>query len=138
MILDEVKKYFEKNCPLLEGKKLSANSLGEKAHSCTLEVAPSPSLIQRYPDGGSLRQFVFVLATREYFDRQVQEQLKVNEFYEKFAEWLEKQNDAGNFPALGEGKRAVGWEVLSAGYLYDVEMPKARYQIQLRLIYEKD
>lgn len=138
MILDATKKFFEKRCPLLEGKRLTANLLGEKAHSCTLEVSPSPSLIQKYADGGSLRQFVFVLATREHFDRATQEQLKTNEFYEKFAEWLEKQNDAGNFPALGEGKKAVGWEVLSAGYLYDVEMPKARYQIQLRLIYEKD
>lgn len=138
MILDEIKSFFEKECGLLSGRRLCVNMLDEKAHACTLEVSPAPPIIQKYADGSSLRQFVFILATREYFDKEIREQLKANEFYEKLTEWIEEQNEKNNMPALGGGKTAVSMEALSAGYLYDADLPKARYQIQLRLIYEKE
>ena len=137
MIIDAVKKFFETKCDLLVGKKLAVNMLGEKAHSCTIETVPCVPIIRKYADGGSLRQFVFVIATREYFDKATMEQLNTNIFYEQLAEWIEQCNTDNTLPELEPGKRAIGWEILSGGYLYDVDAPKARYQIQLRLIYEK-
>lgn len=137
MIIDAIKQYFEK-CPLVSGKRLSVNCLGEKSHSCTIEPTPSGVILQKYTDGGSLRQYPFVFATREYFDKDMLENLKTASFYEQFAAWIEQQNDTGNFPELEDGLTPIRFEILSSGYLYDVDAPKARYQIQLRLIYEKE
>lgn len=138
MIIDAIHSFFEKECPLIKGKKLTVDCLGEKAHSCTIEPVPSGRTIKKYADGGELRQYVFVFATREYFDKDMQERLNTAGFYEKFADWIDAQNESGNLPVLDEGKTSQSIEVLSSGYLYQVDAPKARYQIQLRLIYEKE
>ncbi len=138
MIIDVLKEYFETKCPLVSGKKLTVDCLGEKAQSCTIEPVPSPRTIQKYMDGGELRQYVFVFATREYFDKDMIERLESAAFYEKFAEWIDAQNESNTLPALDGGKTSIRFEVLSSGYLYDVTGNKARYQIQLRLIYERE
>ena len=137
MIEDSVKKFFESNCPLLVGKKLKLDCLGEKPTACCIEASPAGRLVRRYPDGGSLRQFVFVFATREYFDADAREQLKTAEFYENFYDWIEECEEKGIFPELEGGLEPVGWEVLTNGYQFKTDLKTARYQIQLRLLYEK-
>lgn len=138
MIIDALKEYFEKECSLVSGKRLNVNCLDSKPHSCTIEPTPTEMVVKKYSDGGSLRQYAFVFATREYFDNDMQENLATAMFYEKFALWIEKQNEDGCFPKLEDGLTPVCFEILSTGYLYKIDEPKARYQIQMRLIYEKE
>lgn len=137
MIIESLKNYFEKECPLVTGKKLNVNCLDDKLHSCTIEPVPTNKLIQRYCDGSSLNQYLFVFATREFFDNDALENMKIAEFYEDFERWIEEQNELNNLPILDKGYESIKFEVLSSGYLYDVDETRARYQIQLRLIYEK-
>ena len=59
-------------------------------------------------------------------------------FYEDFANWVEAQEAAGNFPELPEGMHPEQLSVLSSGYMFDESMRNARYQIQLELIYHKE
>lgn len=138
MIEESIKKFFENNCPLLAGKKLKVDCLGEKVTSCCIEASPTGRIVRKYPDGGSLRQFVFVFATREYFDSDAREQLKTAAFYEKFYDWIEECDENRTFPTLEDGLEPVGWEVLSSGYQFKSDLKTARYQIQLRLLYERE
>lgn len=136
MIIDAVKNYFEDKCYLLNGKRLNVNYLGEKPFSYT--VVPKPSgIIRQYPDGGSLREYTFVFAAREYFDCSAELNLQAAQFFEKFALWIEEQNEGGILPILGDGLCPVKFEIISSGYLYDAEGKTARYHIKLKLIYEK-
>lgn len=138
MIIDAIKKHIEEKCDLFSGKKLNVNCLGEKPQACVIEKTPSKPIIQRYADGGTKRQITFCIATREYFDAEVVQNLKVQEFYEALENWVEAQNEANSLPELGEGYEAVEYEVMSGSYLQDTSGNKARYQINLRLIYERD
>lgn len=55
-----------------------------------------------------------------------------------FAEWIYEQDCNGNLPILGEKRTAVGLEILTKGYQLYADANTARYQIQMRLIYEED
>lgn len=138
MFIDALKEYFESKCPLTEGRRFNINCLDSKVHSCTLEPSHSDITVKKYADGGSLRQYEFIFATREYFDIDVRQNTESALFYEEFAKWIEDQNEKGDMPVLAEGFSAVCFEVCGTGYLYKIDDSKARYQIQLRLIYEKE
>lgn len=138
MIIDAIKSYFENECDLFTGKKLNVNCLSEKVHSCVIELTPSKPLIQKYTDGSSLNQKTFMIATREFFDNETIQNLQTAQFYEMFEEFILKQNDTGNLPKLDDGYTSVELEILNSGYVQDVTGNKARYQINLRLIYLRD
>lgn len=137
MIVEAVKRYFERSCPLVSGKKLNVSCLDEKVHSCVIVPERPAAVIKKYPDGGSLRQFVFEFSTREFFDACSRDNLAVAAFYEKFAQWIEEQNESGVLPELGAGLSSVGFELMTSGYLFDAMGKTAKYSIKLRLIYEK-
>ncbi len=112
--------------------------LGTEVKSTTLEPLPCDPIFRQYTDGGCLRQFLFLFASREIYCADV-EQCKDNQaFYENFAAWIRSQNNAGVLPDLGEGRTAFRLEILSGGYAFSQDENSARYQIQLRLIYEEE
>lgn len=137
MIIDSLKRYF-KGCPLLKGGKINANYLGEKAVSYTIDNVPSNPIIKKYADGASVRQFLFVFASKEYYDTKTYDNFNVSGFYEEFAEWIGEKNDKKELPELDDGLNSLALEVLTSGYMFDNDLDKARYQIQLRLIYYKE
>ena len=137
-LINELKKYFESSCPLVSGKRLNVSCLDEKLHSCVIVPGSEKTVIAKYPDGGSLRQYVFAFSTREAFDASVRENLKVAKFYEDFEQWLEMQNSYGDFPDIGSEYECICLEPMSSGYLFDASGKTAKYQIKLRLIYEKN
>lgn len=137
MIIDEIKRYFEKECELFEGKRLNVNCLGEKAHACVIEVTPCKPIIERYADGGTKRQICFAIATREYFDNDEKENLTTAQFYEAFEKWIDERNESGALPKLSDGYEPTEFEIMNRGFVQDVTGAKARYQINLRLIYER-
>ena len=61
-------------------------------------------------------------------------------FYEDFSDWLDEQTKSGNLPIMREGLTPTKIEAISSGYLFDVsgDLSNARYQIQCRLIYDKE
>lgn len=138
MILDVLKKFIENECPLVSGKKIKVNYLGEKPQSYTVDTVPANPVVRKYPDGGSLRQYLFVFASREFYDAQVWSNLDVMAFYEAFSDWIDEVNRTGALPDLGDGLCARRLEVLSSGYLFKAESDDARYQIQCKLLYEKE
>ena len=65
MIIDAIKTFIENNCPLVSGKKINVNYLGEKPQRYTIESVPSTPIIKKYSDGGTQRQYLWVFSSRE-------------------------------------------------------------------------
>lgn len=124
------------SCPLLkDGCFLRVDFLGNEPTEYVIETVPTNRIIKRYVDGGSLREYLFIFASREYYSSDVLQNLENSGFYEDFAEWIESQNAKGIYPDMGRGKSACGIEALSNGYMFDATENEARYQIQCRIIY---
>ena len=141
MTIVESVKNFILTCPLLDDlKRLNIDFLPEDPDTYSIEGIPAPEITKTYLDGSTERQFVFVFAARMFYSEEVRNNIENSGFYESFAEWLEEQTEAENFPVLTGKRTASKIEAMSSGYLYDIagDLTNARYQIQCRLIYDKE
>lgn len=124
--------------PKLKDGCLLVDILGSKPIEYVVESIPCDPIYKRYVDGDCQKQFLFIFASREYFSEEVTQNIANLGFYEEFALWIEQNNRSGILPDLGDGRSAVSIEVLTGGYAFSAESDTARYQTQLRLIYEED
>ena len=138
MSIIEAIRDFMLDFPGLHEGDLCIDFLGAEPEQCTLEPVPCDPVYRRYTDGGALKQFLFLFASREYYSADVQQCAANQAFYEDFAAWIKAQNDARNLPELGVDRYAFSLEVLTSGYAISEDAKTARYQIQLRLIYEEE
>lgn len=132
MIAESIKEWFEK-CPLLENGRINVNYLGHKPVSYCIEAVPSSPIVRRYVDGGAVRRYVFVFASREFYDEQTLGNMETARFWEELAAWIE---DESSLPDITEGE-ARKMEILSTGYAYGITVGSARFQMQLQLLYYK-
>lgn len=138
MIIDAVKKYIE-TCPLLKRGKINVNYLGDEPVKYSIDTVPASPVVKRYTDGGELRQFLFVFASREAYDANALENMKVSQFFEEFENWVSTQDIKRIYPVFDDKKlTATKIETVTSGYMYDVTRTTARFQIQLKLTYRKD
>lgn len=138
MIIEKIREYFL-NCPILdEYARLNIDFLGVEPTQYTIEGQPVNPVIQKYVDGGALKQYVFVFGSREYYGADVLQNIENSGFFERFAEWVEEQSEKENLPELEGNKQAISMEVLTSGYLFSASEDNARYQIQMRLIYYEE
>jgi hypothetical protein len=136
-IIESIRDYISEFPELSENCCLLIDYLGDKAVEYTVEAVPCDPVYKTYVDGEKVKQFLFVFASREYFSADINTCIDNLHFYEKFEEWIEDNNDAGILPDLDD-KIPVSIEVLTRGYVLSADEETARYQIQLRLIYEED
>lgn len=115
---------------------LSVDFLGGEAIEYAVEQVPCDPVFRRYTDGGCLKQFLCIFASREYYSADVNQNIDNLAFYEEFERWITDSNLAGVLPDL-DGREPVSIEVLTGGYAYDEDVGTARYQIQLRVIYKE-
>lgn len=133
-IMEAVRNFIRTYEPLA-GNKINVDFLPETARSYSIDAVPCKEVIKTYLDGSSVRQFLFVLASREFYGEEIRQQLDNLGFYENFGAWAEKQSMTGNLPKLGGGKTPQKLETTTCGYAFAPGMKAARYQIQLRLQY---
>lgn len=133
-IIECIREYIM-SFPALKDGFLYVDYLGSQAVEYTVDAVPCDPVYKRYTDGSCLRQFLFLFASREYYNADVNQCIENLSFYEDFARWIETQNDTGQLPDL-DGRTAVSIEVLTGGYAFDAGENTARYQMQLRLVYE--
>lgn len=134
-IIEGIQKFIKK-CPALKNGRINIDFLGEEPIRYVVSAVPCKPMIKKYVGGGAIKQYLFVLASRERFGSDVCENLSNSGFYEAVSEWIEEQNSKRNMPNMPEGKRPLRMEVLSSGYLFDDAGDTAQYQMQLRLVYE--
>ncbi len=116
---------------------LYVDYLGDQAIEYSVEAVPCDPVFKRYTDGGCVKQFLFLFASREYYSADVNQCIENLSFYEDFGNWINQKNRSGELPDL-DGRDPVSIEVLTVGYAFDADAETARYQIQLRLLYEED
>lgn len=139
-IIESVKTYI-KTCPALnELARVNVDFLPEKPDTYSIEEVPTETIIEKYLDGSSKRQFTFVFAARLNYSDEIRNNIDNSGFYEDFAAWLEECSDNEILPEMAAGLDPVKIEALSNGYLFDIsgDLTNARYQIQCRLIYYKE
>ena len=139
-IIEAVRDYIL-TCPLLEEfARINVDFLPEDVTTYSVESVPTTTIISTDIDGSTTRQFVFVFASRLIYTDELRNNIDNSGFYEDFENWLEANSDNGVFPVLAEGLTPTKIEAMSSGYLFDIagDFSNARYQIQCRLIYDKE
>nr|WP_215730644.1 chloramphenicol resistance protein [Clostridioides difficile] len=116
-------------------KSINVEFLAEEFTSYTLETVPSETVIKRFINGDSIKQFIFIFASRECYGSDVMQNIENSQFYEQFADWIYRENLSGNLPTLSGNKEAMSLEVSTPGYLVQTSIDTAQYQIQLKLKY---
>ncbi|CAM2828352.1 chloramphenicol resistance protein [Hathewaya histolytica] len=140
MIIDSLRNYIRK-CPHLDkfnnAIKVNINYLEPNADTYSIEEVPIEPIVKKYVNGDSIRQYAFVFTSREPYGSNVLQNIDNSGFYEKFAEWIENNNDNNIFPKLNNGMEAIKMQVITTGYAFAVTEDTAQYQIQLKLKYYK-
>ena len=99
-----------------------------------VEAVPCDRIFKKYTDGGCIKQFLFIFASREAYSADVNKQIENSAFYEHFENWILAAAPEMLSQFL-DGRNPFRLDVLTSGYLFDADYNTARYQIQLRLLY---
>lgn len=121
--------------PELKDGCLMVDYLSDKAIEYTVEAVPCERIFRKYVDGGAVKQFLFIFASREFYNADVNQCIENLAFYEHFEDWIYERNQSGIRPDL-DGRIPVSLDILTGYYAFDADPDTARYQIQLRLLYE--
>lgn len=140
MIIKALRDYI-RNCPYLEtfnnAIRVNVNYLEPDADTYSIEEVPIEPIVKKYVNGDSIRQYAFIFTSREPYGIDVLQNIDNSGFYEKFADWIENQNNKDILPLLDSGLEPLEIKVTSTGYAFAVTEDTAQFQIQLRLKYFK-
>ncbi len=131
---------FFADCPRIAEGVLRADFLGSEENDFTLESVPCDPVIKRYVSGATLRQYLFIIGTRQAYGEDTLQNISNSGLCEDIFAWIEEQNSVRNLPRLPEGMTAQKIEGISTAYLLDEDSQNfaARYQIQCRLTYTQN
>ncbi len=134
-IIESIREYMSE-CPLLSEGNINVDFLGSENIEYSIETVPCEPVIKYYVGGSSLRQYEFIIASREFYGTDVVQNIQNSAFYEKLAEWIENNSRNKILPVLeNEKQSAQKLEILTHGALISEDAKTAVYQIQLRLVY---
>lgn len=140
MIIDALRNYI-RTCQHLDtfnnAVKVNVNYLEGSTDTYSIEEVPINPIVRKYVNGDSIRQYAFIFTSREPYGIDVLQNIDNSGFYEKFADWIESQNNNEIFPLLDNGLEPLEIKVTSTGYAFAVTEDTAQYQINLRLKYFK-
>lgn len=136
-IIEAIREYISKlDCMKVFDNAINVNYLDSETDSFSIEEVPSQSVIKKYVDGSSIRQFQFTFCSREPYGSEVIQNIDNSTFYEDFANEIEDKNNKGILPLL-EDVEVRSLEVTSSAYAVSVTEDTAMYQINLNLKYFK-
>lgn len=135
-IIEHLSEYFGRCPPIAEGV-LRADYLGSEENDFTLESVPCDPILKRYVDGSTLRQYLFIIGTRQAYGEDTLQNIANSGLCERIFAWIEAMNAVSRLPTLPPGMTAQKLEGISTAYLLDEDSQSfaARYQIQCRLTY---
>lgn len=140
MIIESLRNYI-RTCPHLDtfnsAIRVNVNYLSPNADAYSIEEIPIEPIVKKYVNGDCIRQYAFIFTSREPYGADVLTNIDNSGFYEKFAEWVDTNNDIGNLPLLHNGMEALEIKVTSTGYAFAVTEDTAQFHIQLKLKYFK-
>ncbi len=132
-IIKALREYIS-SCPYLHDGKIGVDYL-EHEIAYSIEPTPVAPIDTYFIDDSEIKQFAFILASRESYGQETIQNILNTEFYEDFNNWIEEQNLNGNLPKI-DGIETI--ECTSTGYAYQTGIDTARYQIPLKITYYKE
>ncbi|MFA5324461.1 MAG: hypothetical protein WC373_17425 [Smithella sp.] len=136
-IIESIRTYILTYTGLTSGAPVWVDYLGQNPTEYSIVPLAGARIIEKYLDGGSLREFPFAFQSMESTADNL-ERLESIGFYETFSEWLDTQTEAGTLPTLASGKTPTLIEALGCGYLFqESDSSRGIYQVQCRLEYEQ-
>lgn len=105
-----------------------ADFLGEDPNAVSIRAVGCDPILSRYADGGSLRQFVFAVCTREASP--CAENGFPDAFFGAVDRWLQE-----NLPILPEGQTAQRFEIVQSASVAERDYVTVRYEQTYRLVY---
>ena len=134
-IVRSLRQYFFDLGIIDENSNINVDFLSNEPIEYVIEPIPVEPILRPYKDGGSLRQFVFNFASKNYYGADVIQNMKNTEFYEDFSELIEDNNKKGVLPKIN-GIQSI--ECLNNGTINEDNTDNAKYVIQMRITYYKD
>ena len=136
-IISAIRSYLAGYSALKEGAPVWVDYLGPSPTEYAIAPLAGQRVIERWLDGGSLREFPFAFQSMESTADDL-ERLETVGFFEAFSDWLESQSDSGVFPTLGAKQTPIRIEALGWAYLYEQGVSETGvYQVQCKLTYEQ-
>lgn len=132
-VVGSLRTYFMQ-CPFLHDGEFNIDYLPDKT-AYSLDPIPSAPVYKQYVDGGKIYQFQYSFTSKEAYDGDARTMIDNSCFYQQLSEWVEEQDEEGLLPVLN-GHIAISNTLMSSYYLFDSDADLARYQVQLRLLYE--
>jgi hypothetical protein len=137
-IITALRNYIKAYDNLADNAPVWVNYLGETPIEYAIIPLAGERVIESYINGGAVMAYPFAFQSAESTADNL-ERLESVGFYEAFADWLDAQTEAGVFPTLDTGLTPIAIEALGWAYLYEQgESDTGVYQIQARLVYEKE
>lgn len=130
-IISAIREYFEKQ-NILKDKKINIDFIKNNTNEYIIEPVPIEPIYKQYVDGKAIRQYVFQFSSLNYLTSEVINNLLNSEFYENFSKIIEENNKKGILPKI-EGIQSI--ECLNIGTIENEEQNKAKYSIQMRILY---
>lgn len=134
-IIRSLRQYFFDLGIIDENSNINVDFLSNEPIEYVIEPIPVEPILRPYKDGGSLRQFVFNFASKNYYGADVVQNMANTEFYEDFSALIEDNNRKGVLPEI-DGIQSI--ECLSNGTINEDNTNNAKYVIQMRITYYKD
>lgn len=132
-VIGSIRDYFLK-CPFLRDGEFNIDYLPDN-RAYSLDPLPADPVYKRYVDGGKIYQFQYSFTSKEPYDGDARTMIDNSCFYQNLSDWVEQQDEEGILPDLN-GRTVISNTLMSSYYLFDADADLARYQIQLRLLYE--
>ena len=130
-IINAIREYFEEQ-DILKNKKVNIDFIKNNTNEYIIEPVPIEPIYKPYVDGKAIRQYVFQFSSLNYLTSEVINNLLNSEFYENFSKIIEENNKKGILPKI-EGIQSI--ECLNIGTIENEEQNKAKYSIQMRILY---
>lgn len=130
-IINAIREYFEEQ-NILKNKKVNIDFIKNNTNEYIIEPVPIEPIYKPYVDGKAIRQYVFQFSSLNYLTSEVINNLLNSEFYENFSKIIEENNKKGILPKI-EGIQSI--ECLNIGTIENEEQNKAKYSIQMRILY---
>lgn len=132
-IINAIREYFEEQ-DILNNKKVNIDFIKNNTNEYIIEPIPIDPIYRQYTDGRAIRQYVFQFSSLNYLTSEVVNNLLNSEFYESFSKVIEENNNKKILPKV-DGIQSI--ECLNIGTIENEQENKAKYSIQMRILYYK-
>ena len=136
-MIESIRNYIAK-CPYLdEFTAVNVNYLVDKVKAYSVnENAGYNPVINTDWCGNQEMQFQFSFDAKFYWNEEIQNNVDNSIFFEKFRNWLEKNDENGIYPEI-EGIEPLSISATTNGFIFATNSDEAIYRISCKFTYMK-